>query len=164
MATSFSDNLKRQLTTADTLQRLLIVNVVLFIVIRLVNSLTQLYNTPLLDFEFVSKWLAVPAAPLVLLTKPWTLITYMFYHWDFMHLLFNMLWLFWMGRIFQEYLGSKKLLNTYIPVSYTHLRAHETVLDLVCRLLLEKKQTKQLQQHTLLFTKYSPLTVLRYIY
>ena len=30
------------------------------------------------------------------------------------------------------------------PVSYTHLRAHETVLDLVCRLLLEKKniQTK----------------------
>ena len=114
MATSFSDNLKRQLTTADTLQRLLIVNVVLFIVIRLVNSLTQLYNTPLLDFEFVSKWLAVPAAPLVLLTKPWTLITYMFYHWDFMHLLFNMLWLFWMGRIFQEYLGSKKLLNTYI--------------------------------------------------
>ena len=27
-------------------------------------------------------------------------------------------------------------------VSYTHLRAHETVLDLVCRLLLEKKQTQ----------------------
>ena len=29
------------------------------------------------------------------------------------------------------------------PVSYTHLRAHETVLDLVCRLLLEKKKKKQ---------------------
>ena len=28
--------------------------------------------------------------------------------------------------------------SAYIPVSYTHLRAHETVLDLVCRLLLEK--------------------------
>ena len=28
------------------------------------------------------------------------------------------------------------------PVSYTHLRAHETVLDLVCRLLLEKKKHK----------------------
>ena len=33
-----------------------------------------------------------------------------------------------------------------IPVSYTHLRAHETVLDLVCRLLLEKKTTKK-QKH-----------------
>ena len=31
-------------------------------------------------------------------------------------------------------------MTTTIPVSYTHLRAHETVLDLVCRLLLEKKK------------------------
>ena len=30
------------------------------------------------------------------------------------------------------------------PVSYTHLRAHETVLDLVCRLLLEKKKKSQI--------------------
>ena len=33
------------------------------------------------------------------------------------------------------------LLDELRPVSYTHLRAHETVLDLVCRLLLEKKKT-----------------------
>ena len=33
-------------------------------------------------------------------------------------------------------------------VSYTHLRAHETVLDLVCRLLLEKKKSKQYEGHT----------------
>ena len=31
-------------------------------------------------------------------------------------------------------------INLLTPVSYTHLRAHETVLDLVCRLLLEKKK------------------------
>ena len=34
------------------------------------------------------------------------------------------------------------------PVSYTHLRAHETVLDLVCRLLLEKKKTTKSTKHT----------------
>ena len=34
-------------------------------------------------------------------------------------------------------------LQARIPVSYTHLRAHETVLDLVCRLLLEKKKLRQ---------------------
>ena len=33
----------------------------------------------------------------------------------------------------------ESILQDTIPVSYTHLRAHETVLDLVCRLLLEKK-------------------------
>ena len=39
--------------------------------------------------------------------------------------------------------GVEVVVGTPGPVSYTHLRAHETVLDLVCRLLLEKK--KQLQ-------------------
>ena len=34
-------------------------------------------------------------------------------------------------------------MDSYLPVSYTHLRAHETVLDLVCRLLLEKKKIQQ---------------------
>ena len=38
--------------------------------------------------------------------------------------------------------GEKQIeIDRRIPVSYTHLRAHETVLDLVCRLLLEKKKT-----------------------
>ena len=44
--------------------------------------------------------------------------------------------------------GSDDSLAGYVegvsPVSYTHLRAHETVLDLVCRLLLEKKKKIQL--------------------
>ena len=35
------------------------------------------------------------------------------------------------------------------PVSYTHLRAHETVLDLVCRLLLEQKKQNTTQHITL---------------
>ena len=35
------------------------------------------------------------------------------------------------------------VLGTVWTVSYTHLRAHETVLDLVCRLLLEKKKPRQ---------------------
>ena len=35
-----------------------------------------------------------------------------------------------------------------ISVSYTHLRAHETVLDLVCRLLLEKKKQYTQDKHT----------------
>ena len=36
---------------------------------------------------------------------------------------------------------------TMLPVSYTHLRAHETVLDLVCRLLLEKKNNTTVTDH-----------------
>jgi hypothetical protein len=38
----------------------------------------------------------------------------MFLHIEFWHILFNMLWLFWFGRIFMEYLNSRQLLFTYI--------------------------------------------------
>ena len=43
--------------------------------------------------------------------------------------------------------------GVYISVSYTHLRAHETVLDLVCRLLLEKKNNHFINNITNLTTQ-----------
>jgi len=43
-----------------------------------------------------------------------------------------------------------------IPVSYTHLRAHETVLDLVCRLLLEKKTIQTVHELTYTRHPYTP--------
>ena len=59
---------------------------------------------------------------------------------------------FWLENV-RRYRGSAKIAvrqkNLGIwqayswAVSYTHLRAHETVLDLVCRLLLEKKKKEQ---------------------
>ena len=46
--------------------------------------------------------------------------------------------------------GSSLNLNGTVPVSYTHLRAHETVLDLVCRLLIEKTKTHTQHTHTII--------------
>ena len=43
----------------------------------------------------------------------------------------------------QNFRTTPAVVNWVNTVSYTHLRAHETVLDLVCRLLLEKKKTKR---------------------
>ena len=44
------------------------------------------------------------------------IITYAFAHslTNFFHILFNMLWLYWFGRVFVEYLGSQKLINLYV--------------------------------------------------
>ena len=52
-------------------------------------------------------------------------------------------------RLFNTYAA---LVLTYMAVSYTHLRAHETVLDLVCRLLLEKKNNTTPELYTDLIT------------
>lgn len=54
-------------------------------------------------------------APIIqFIRKPWTLLTYCFTHYGFLHLLFNMLTLFWFGTLVQEFIGSRKLLNIYI--------------------------------------------------
>ena len=51
------------------------------------------------------------------------------------------------GRLFYIGAGTSGRLGI-VAVSYTHLRAHETVLDLVCRLLLEKKKITQKRYNT----------------
>lgn len=111
---NFSDNIKNQVRTADTLQRIILGNVMVYLGFALIRAFMKLFMSSLDVYFIPSHWLAVPASVPALIFKPWTLVTYMFYHEDFFHILFNMLWLFWMGKIFQEYLGNRKLLSTYI--------------------------------------------------
>jgi membrane associated rhomboid family serine protease len=57
---------------------------------------------------------AVPADLGRLATRPWTLVSYMFLHKNFLHILFNLLWLYWFARVFLEYLDAKKLVGVYL--------------------------------------------------
>lgn len=59
-------------------------------------------------------YLALPSNIPMLLIKPWTIFTYMFLHEDFLHVLFNILWLYWFGAIFLRYFTAKQLLGLYI--------------------------------------------------
>ena len=49
----------------------------------------------------------------------------------------------WFDKLLPWRKPSVEDMANVVPVSYTHLRAHETVLDLVCRLLLEKKKKEE---------------------
>jgi membrane associated rhomboid family serine protease len=111
---SLSNKFNSVLKTGNALQRLLLVNVLLFLFIRITFAVTSLFNVPILSFHDVSSWIAIPSNTSQLMLRPWSILTYMFYHWDFLHLLFNMLWLYWMGAIILEYLGAKKLFGIYI--------------------------------------------------
>jgi membrane associated rhomboid family serine protease len=111
---SFGENIRSHIRISDTLQRLLAINIVVFLIIRIVNATSGLFLNPMLSFGDITAYLALPANLSKLMIRPWTIFSYMFLHWDIMHIFFNMLWLYWMGKIFQEYLGSKKLLSTYL--------------------------------------------------
>jgi membrane associated rhomboid family serine protease len=64
--------------------------------------------------NYIVDYFALPANLGSLLSHPWTLLTYMFLHIDFFHVLFNMLWLYWFGKIFLEFLKSGQLLLIYL--------------------------------------------------
>ena len=60
-------------------------------------------------YDLLLEWLGVPAEPQYLLYRPWTLLTYMFTHFSFLHLLFNMLWLYWFGNFFLTVFSERQL-------------------------------------------------------
>ena len=104
------NELKKRYKNGSVVFKLIFINVAAFIVVGILN-LFSLFGVPGLATE---KWLAVPADLESLLYKPWTLITYMFLHYDFLHILFNMLWLFWFGQMFMQFIIPKRMLSVYI--------------------------------------------------
>lgn len=112
--TTIFDNIKASLGRSNILKRLIIINVVIFLLINLPIAILGLFKANTFFIELIVEKLAVPASLKTLATQPWSLITYEFVHEKVLHILFNMLWLFWMGQIFVEYLGSKKILSVYI--------------------------------------------------
>lgn len=104
------DEIKESFREGSTLTRLIYINLVVFLVIRIVNVFYFLSGTP---FPFID-WLALPSDVGRLATRPWTLVTYMFVHFNFLHILFNLLWLYWMGQIFINYFDQRKLVTVYL--------------------------------------------------
>ncbi|MGW8317288.1 MAG: rhomboid family intramembrane serine protease, partial [Bacteroidales bacterium] len=110
---SIIDEIKESFRKGTTLHKLIYLNVGLFLAVQVVRIVLYLSNSYDHFDEFLN-YLAVPANLHVLAKRPWTLVTYMFLHVDFIHILFNLLWLYWFGMVFIQELGLKKLLSTYL--------------------------------------------------
>jgi membrane associated rhomboid family serine protease len=118
-----TDEIKASFKNGTSLTKLIYINLGVFVIVRFICVLFCLI-TPTAIGSFSEKnilfqqniltYLMLPADSAKLLLRPWTPITYMFLHFDFLHILFNMLWLFWFGRIFLLYLIEKQLVNTYL--------------------------------------------------
>lgn len=95
--------------------QLIIINVVVFLVIGFISVVGIVSGAEAIP-DFIYKQFTIPPTIAEFLSRPWTLITYMFAHsrWDILHILFNMLALYWFGKLFVEYLGSDKLVAVYI--------------------------------------------------
>jgi len=109
----------RFIRSKSNLSRLVLINIAGWLVISIARVIAFLFQTSMNPaekemIEALESFLATPASFSLLGTRPWTLFTYMFLHLDFWHLFFNMLWLYWFGKIFLEFLTERRLLWVYL--------------------------------------------------
>lgn len=105
------DDIKLKYKQGTMLMRIIYINIAVFILLHLLGLIGLLFSAEVLS---LFKWVELSSNPWEVLRKPWTLITYAFCHTELFHILFNMLWLYWMGRIFLEYFTSKQLAGLYV--------------------------------------------------
>ena len=103
--------LQTKFKSSGIVQQLIFINLGAFVVALLIGSFSGLSGT---QSTFVRDWFALQTSFDIFPVRPWTLITYGFLHGDFIHILFNMIFLFFFGRLFLDYFSPKQLLNFYI--------------------------------------------------
>lgn len=113
MQTSLFQEIRNFFARGSVLARLIGVNVAIFIAVNLVRVFFFLWNVDG-AVEAMSQWLGISSNIYVVLHRPWTLITYMFLHFDFLHILFNMIVLYVGGRLFSDFIGQDRLTATYL--------------------------------------------------
>ena len=110
---SFSDQLKYQFKAGGMYLKLIYINVGIFLLLSILGIIAELMKSyELLSFLSINTGASTDLA--VLVRKPWTVITYMFVHAGFWHIFSNMLMLFFLGRMLEEYVGPKKILSIYV--------------------------------------------------
>lgn len=113
---SILDDLKMEYRMGGVVQRLVFWNIGLFVLPVVAFSLLRLFgiDVSFLDWRTGNDWFSLSSLPENLLWKPWSIIGYAFLHAGPMHLLFNMLMLFFAGRVFLTFFTQKQLFGVYV--------------------------------------------------
>lgn len=111
MATIITD-LRDAFRRGNIYIQLIYINVAAFVATALAGIVLKLFNVNPAHSFF--EWLELPASFTRFIMQPWSAVTYMFLHAGFLHLLFNMLWLYWFGALFLQVFSARHLRGLYI--------------------------------------------------
>lgn len=107
----FDEKRHRVSNSISKITLLIVINIVVFFITGIFGSLQA--RTP--ANESVYSYLAVHSYLPTLLSRFWTLATFMFVNTSsLLSFIFGMLWFYWIGQIFEDFVGSKRLLTLYI--------------------------------------------------
>ena len=108
---NFITDLKSRFHRGDISLQFIYINVGIFVVTTLVSVFLLLFNW---DASSWLNFLELPAWIPQFLVQPWSLFTYMFLHVGALHLLFNMLWLYWFGQLFLSFFSARHYRGLYL--------------------------------------------------
>lgn len=112
MFKSVWDDIVDQFSKGSVILRIIIVCIAVFIGMETLHII--LWSTGRQDlYTAIYRWFALPYDLSVFITRPWTIVTYMFLHAGIGHILYNMLWLYWFGEIYQLYMRDRRALAIF---------------------------------------------------
>lgn len=120
MSTTILNDIKRQFQKGDVVLQLILINVGIHLLIGLSYVIVYLSGVggaePGTWFykNVMENYFYLPSDLSKLIVRPWTIITYMFLHNGVFHLLFNMLMLYWFGRIVSDLIPNRKIVSMYL--------------------------------------------------
>tara|TARA_S200000501_G_scaffold361789_1_gene390493 strand:- start:7842 stop:8711 length:870 start_codon:yes stop_codon:yes gene_type:complete len=104
------DNIKYKYVTFSIAEKIILINVICFVMPMLLNVFFFLFN---ISSSAYMSFLQLSPNLSTFITRPWTLVTYSFIHNGFFHLLWNMVLLFYAGRLLLNLFPDKILINNY---------------------------------------------------
>ena len=135
-------NSLKSIAKGSMLTKLIAANVIVFVIFKVAELVNFLFSSPLALEDAAFDYLAVPADLSKLASRFWTPLTYMFLHTGFLHILGNMLWLFFLGKVFFDIFNGRRLFAVYIigglcgalfyVAAYNLFPAFESVLPVSC--------------------------------
>ena len=97
----------------NALVKIILINVVVFVSASFIEIFLTLSGAGDAFKLFINK-LMLPASFTTFITQPWSLISYFFLHLGFTHILWNMLFLYWFGKIIQDNIGNNAVISLYV--------------------------------------------------
>ena len=107
---SFINNIQTRYRQANIVEKFISINLGVFFLVFIFNTIGFLFNTS----GSIVNWFILPAIFDGFITKPWTLITYGFVHVSFLHILMNLISMYFIGNLFIQYFTPKQFISFYI--------------------------------------------------
>lgn len=117
---TIAEEIRWRYNNGGMVTRLIMINIGVFLLVNFVRlgfvlmSNGENFEARIDQFDHLLHYISLPAAPKVLIKQLWSLVTYMFVHEGPIHILFNMLWLYWFGSLFKQFIGESRLYPVYM--------------------------------------------------